>query len=130
MPDFHHVENATISPTMCVLCGNHEGPFIDTGSEKEWGRIYICASKGNRVGCARQIGRLDGLYEPHSIEEINGRLDEAISLVGPTLQKATEDRAAAALAAVERLQELVEELAKSKLVPALEVYELGRAARE
>lgn len=115
---------------MCVLCGNHEGPFIDTGSEKEWGRIYICASKGNRVGCARQIGRLDGLYEPYSIEEINGRLEEAIELVAPNLQKATTDATVGALAAIERVQELVEELAKSKLVPALEVYELGRQGRE
>jgi hypothetical protein len=131
MPDFHWTESASISPTMCFLCANHEGPFIDTGVENERiGRIYICASKGNRIGCVRQMGRLDGLYEPYSIDEINSRLEAALDNALPAMNRIMEENLAQALADTERLQALVEELAKSKLVPALEVFELGRAARD
>jgi hypothetical protein len=130
VPDFHLVETATISPTMCFLCAGHEGPFVDTGVENpQIGRIYICASKGNRVGCVRQMGRLDGLYEPYSIEEINEKLDLAMNQALPAINKVMEDNLAAALSQTEQLTALVTELAKSKLVPALEVFELGRSEK-
>jgi hypothetical protein len=115
---------------MCFLCGNFEGPFVDTGTEKEWGRIYICASTERRVGCARQIGRQDGLYEPYSIDEINNRLEEAIARLVPTLSMVLEDKTEHAITNVTKLTDMVEELAKSKLVPAMEVYELGKASNE
>ena len=130
MPDFHRVDHATISPTQCILCGNHEGPFIDTGTEQDFGRIYICASTERRVGCARQVGRQDGLFEPYSIDEINTRLEEAIARLMPTLSMVLEDKTEHAIKNVDKLTDMVAELAKSKLVPALEVYELGKAANQ
>lgn len=131
MPDFHHVEHATGSPTMCILCGEAVGPFIDTGVQKDgYGRIWICASNGRRSGCSRQIGRLDGLFEPYSIEEINTRLEAAIDASSVEITRVINTELGFALDAAERFKDLVEELAKSKLVPALEVYELGRAARD
>lgn len=131
MPDFKHVQNAVASPTMCLLCGESVGPFIDTGVGNDLvGQIYICASTDRRSGCSRQIGRLDGLFEPYSIEDINSRLESAISRATPMMNLVMEQRMQETLDAVEKLQDLVEELAKSKLVPALEVYELGRAARD
>lgn len=131
MPDFRHVEVANATPTMCLLCGETVGPFIDTGVQHEIvGHIWICASKGNRSGCSRQIGRLDGLYEPYSIEEINNRLETAIAQAAPALEQSITNELVLALDAAEKLKGMVEELARSKLVPALEVYELGRAARD
>lgn len=116
---------------MCFLCGETVGPFIDTGVEKDVvGHAYICASTPRRSGCSKQIGRLDGLFEPYSIEEINERLGRAIQMAAPALSEAITAQLEEALAAAEGLKALVEELAKTKLVPALEVYELGRAAAE
>jgi hypothetical protein len=130
LPDFHLVETATISPTMCFLCAGHEGPFVDTGVENpQIGRIYICASRGNRVGCVRQMGRLDGLYEPYSNDEINAKLERALDEALPAMNRIMEENLAEALSQTERLTELVTELAKSKLVPALEVFELGRSEK-
>jgi hypothetical protein len=130
MPDFHKVETATASPTMCFLCATAEGPFVDTGVNNPMiGRIYICASKGSRVGCARQIGRLDGLFEPYSVEEINSRLQDAVELAGPAINQVMQDKLDEALVATTELSDLVTKLAQTKLVPALEVYELGRAAK-
>lgn len=126
MVEFRFVEHATFSPTECVLCGNHEGPFIDTGVERDpIGHFWICASTERRIGCIRQMGRLDGLYEPQSVQEIHDRLATALHQLEPALIQELEAKLARANALTDQLAMLVEELAKSKLVPALEVYELG-----
>lgn len=129
MVEFRHVPAATFSPTECVLCGNHEGPFIDTGVERDpIGHFWICASTERRVGCVRQMGRLDGLYEPQSVQEIHDRLATALHQLEPAVIAELEQKLQGAYALADQLAALVTELAKSKLVPALEVYELGAAS--
>lgn len=129
MTEFRHVEHATFSPTECVLCGNHEGPFIDTGVARDpIGHFWICASSPRRIGCVRQMGRLDGLFEPTSVEDIEQRLSKAVELMEPVVAKHLEAKLQAAYVLADQLTALVTELAKSKLVPALEVYEMGARA--
>lgn len=61
MPDFIKVEFANAHPTLCALCGAHEGPFIDTRVDTLVGRIYVCAKTQTRAGCAASFGNLEGM---------------------------------------------------------------------
>lgn len=92
MSRFHLVPETNVSPSHCVLCNGIGGPFVDTGVELPmYGRLWICASNGKRVGCARQIGRADGMIAPELMQvrdeqliEMNERLRELEDVIKET----------------------------------------------
>ena len=60
-----------------MLCGDHAGPFIDTGAETIEGHVYICAATDTRSGCVRQMARHDGCLDPVAAAVITNALDSA-----------------------------------------------------
>lgn len=70
MSEFKRVEHATFSPTKCVACGDHVGPFIDLEVELPvYGHLYLCTSNSSRSGCVQQIARLDAMVEEGHLRE-------------------------------------------------------------
>lgn len=66
MAEFKLVQHAVFSPTRCVTCGDHVGPFIDLEVELPvYGHLYLCASNDSRPGCVQQMARLDHMVEEH-----------------------------------------------------------------
>lgn len=75
MPEFRKVNAATYSPTSCVCCGDHEGPFLDTQVELPgYGWVYICASNENRPGCLQQMARLDYMHSDEYVTELRDEM--------------------------------------------------------
>lgn len=75
MPEFNKTPHAYHSPTKCILCNTHEGPFIDTGRDTIEGHIYICCATENRSGCIRQMARLDDMIEPDAVQQMMSDLE-------------------------------------------------------
>lgn len=72
MPHLDFVAQAQRSPSTCICCGNHNGPFIDMkmemvsiataiGVQQLSGAAYLCVGNEENPGCAVQIGRLTGV---------------------------------------------------------------------
>lgn len=76
MPEFNKTPVAHHSPTKCILCNTHEGPFIDTGRDTIEGHIYICCSSENRSGCLQQMARLDGMISPEAVQQLMDDLSD------------------------------------------------------
>lgn len=71
-------QHPDLSPTRCFMCGEFEGPFVDTRVDMlGYGHLWICTANDKHPGCARQIGRLDGLFDP---EERANLVDEIMAL--------------------------------------------------
>lgn len=70
MPEFNKTPHAIHSPTKCILCNTHEGPFIDTGRDTIEGHVYICCSNNSRSGCIHQMAILDGCLRPEVAQQI------------------------------------------------------------
>jgi len=108
MSEFRAVANAQYSPTKCAFCDTHQGPFIDTGFELiAYGHVYICMAAAGRSGCVRQMARLDDMIDS---EIVRDALEETVQL-----------RA--------RIDQLLEELQESKVVPMQQVLEELRRQR-
>lgn len=72
MAEFRMVANAERSPTNCIACGNHVGPFVDFNStisqvpttvgvmDMDIG-FYLCVGSPETPGCVVQIARMTGL---------------------------------------------------------------------
>lgn len=86
MSEFKKVQFAELSPTKCVTCGDHIGPFVDLEVELPvYGHLYLCISTEARPGCVRQIARHDGMvsadeYRTLQLEnmELNTDVDELV----------------------------------------------------
>lgn len=85
MSEFRRVEHAQFSPTKCVACGDHLGPFIDLEQELPvYGHLYLCAATEARPGCVHQIARLDYMVEASVVQELeqrNAELEADIDLL-------------------------------------------------
>lgn len=93
MAEFTRVANATWSPTKCVFCGDHEGPFIDAHLDLDaYGHVWICCSSASRSGCVWQIGRLDGMIVYEDMKEEIQRTQDTIEWLSSELNDAREDR--------------------------------------
>lgn len=90
MSEFAKVPSARRSPTVCVFCASHEGPFIDTNVDLPgYGRLNVCCANDNRTGCIRQMARLDGISDPEELMHVtellvaaNDRIAELEALLG------------------------------------------------
>lgn len=78
MPEFRKVDHAVASPTTCVGCGTHAGPFIDLGiALPVYGALYLCVETESRVGCAGQIAKLNGGLTRNQAHALNEQLESA-----------------------------------------------------
>lgn len=77
MSEFRRVDHAQFSPTQCVACGGHTGPFIDLEQNLPvYGHLYLCASTSARSGCVNQIARLDDMIERAEYRALEARIAE------------------------------------------------------
>jgi len=80
MPEFRLVQRPEFSPTSCLLCGDHVGPFVDTFFDLEgYGHLYICAANEHRSGCITQMAELTGMAPAREKQDL---YDELNSLEG------------------------------------------------
>lgn len=90
MSEFRRVEHAQFTPTKCVACGGHTGPFIDLEQNLPvYGHLYLCAATESRSGCVHQIARLDNMIEIHEYQALERRiaeLEEDIDLLVESLR--------------------------------------------
>lgn len=71
MSEFVKRETAIFSPTSCALCGDHEGPFIDTHLEwPAYGHVWLCAPNDRRSGCVSQMAILCGMYDQTAMDTV------------------------------------------------------------
>jgi hypothetical protein len=93
MAEFSYKTHATFSPTRCLVCSDHAGPFIDCHSELYGhGRVYICASTADRPGCVQQMARLDGMVLAAEVEEDVVALRDAIASLEEQLELAISEK--------------------------------------
>lgn len=76
---FPIVEIAKVLPGACLLCKNHNGPFVDTNIDKPmFGRVYICMDCVTEI--AGQFGLTRTIEEPKpkglTKEEFEGTVNE------------------------------------------------------
>ena len=77
MSEFKKVEHASFTPTKCVSCGTHDGPFIDLQVDLPvYGHLYICTSHSSRPGCLRQMARLDDMVEKSALLQLQVQVGE------------------------------------------------------
>jgi hypothetical protein len=93
MAEFHWVPSGTYSPTKCVFCGDHQGPFIDAHLDLDaYGHVYVCASTLDRPGCTQQIARLDGMVTINEVDELVTQLGERVNQLETELEEALGNR--------------------------------------
>lgn len=64
MPHFVLRQDAPMTPTRCLGCSNHVGPFVDLGVEiPGYGRCYLCVKS-----CSWDVGRAAGMVDPEQVE--------------------------------------------------------------
>jgi len=79
MSEFRIVPHAVYSPTRCLTCGDHTGPFVDTHVEwPGWGHVYLCCPHEGRPGCIGQIARLCGWSDPLAVEKLQTDIRNAL----------------------------------------------------
>lgn len=77
MSEFRRVQHAERSPTKCLACGDHLGPFVDLEIDLPvYGWVYLCAGTESRPGCIRQIARLDGMVDRATFREMEEKVAE------------------------------------------------------
>lgn len=71
MAEFLIKQVADRSPTECLFCKRHVGPFIETGIDLPvHGHVWICLGDEDRPGCAVQMGRLAGMLDASIAEHL------------------------------------------------------------
>lgn len=108
MAEFRKVAVAERSPTTCISCGQHEGPFIDLNTtiasvptqvgltDLDIG-FYLCVGNAERPGCVVQMARMTGLMiDSSTFEELraelavsSAKIDELGELLTEALKKRT-----------------------------------------
>lgn len=82
MPEFVKRETAIFSPTSCALCGDHEGPFIDTHVEwPAYGHVWLCAPNDRRSGCVAQMAVQCGMYDQSAVDILLAERDALVSRI-------------------------------------------------
>lgn len=77
MPDFVLRQHATFAPTTCRFCGDHEGPFIDSGVDDDgYGHIWICAPNEHRSGCLGTMAAAAGYVDPGEAQRLRDEIEE------------------------------------------------------
>lgn len=103
MPQLNFVEQATRSPTGCLLCGTQKGPFIDchipqitfwsaTGNQTIDSYVYVCVGSEENPGCSVQMGRITGALVDRGVvadlqDMIEGLNSEVADLRNALLKK-------------------------------------------
>ena len=105
MSEFKRVEHAQFSPTTCLTCGTHEGPFIDCEVDVPvLGHVYICCESEGKSGCLAQMAEKDGMATRETIIDLTDKLVAAGERVR-VLEDTLNDRKVTITA--ERLMELM-----------------------
>lgn len=108
MPELRHVNHAERSPTKCLLCHTHEGPFIDCQQEIPiHGWVYICVGNEDRPGCLIQMARMVGMAETSVAFQTRQALDEALANID-RLDAELAEKTTQVVVNVEDLRQLLE----------------------
>lgn len=104
MSEFRIIENPDRSPSSCVACGSHVGPFVDLDTtiaqvsttvgvmDLDIG-FLLCVGSAESPGCVVQMARQTGLMIDKSVyDRDTGRWAEKVADLDQQLTQAVEER--------------------------------------
>jgi hypothetical protein len=107
MSEFAKIEHPQRSPTQCVACQGHNGPFIDLQQELPgYGYLYLCIGSEEIPGCLMQMARMADMASPAEVEKFFAREAELVGQIGELEGELEEERDQKVVSVAELRREL------------------------